>query len=229
MPADRASLPGVTPSAPADPRTYLAEFCRLARVDWPANRMLSVVCHGHSVPAGYFATPEVRPLESYPHLLHAALAARFSHAVLNVIVTAIGGEQAEQGAVRFARDVLNHRPDVLTIDYALNDRGLGLERARRAWSQMIEQALAAQLKVLLLTPTPDLGANLLDPADPLSRHADQIRELAGHYQVGLVDSYAAFQHLARSGGQVPAVMSVPNHPNRTGHALVVQELLAWFP
>ena len=35
-----------------------------------------------SVPAGYFKTPEVDTMNSYPHLLHAALAARFPHAVI---------------------------------------------------------------------------------------------------------------------------------------------------
>jgi len=219
----------VTPLHLPDPQTYLTEFARLARTDWPENRMLGVVCHGHSVPSGYFVTPEVRPMESYPHLLHAALARRYPHAVLNVIVTAIGGEQAVQGAPRFARDVLTHRPDVVTIDYALNDRGLGRERTWKAWSTMIEQALAADLKVLLLTPTPDLASELLDPADLLSQHAEWVRELAGEYHVGLVDSYAAFQRFVQAGGNLPTLMSSRNHPNQAGHALVVQELLAWFP
>ena len=219
----------VTPSSVANPATYLAEFGRLAGTDWPANRMLSVVCHGHSVPAGYYATPEVRPMESYPHLLHEALAARYSHAVLNVIVTAIGGEEAEQGSRRFAADALSHRPDVITLDYGLNDRGLGLPRARAAWVLMIEQALAAKVPILLLTPTPDLASALLDPADLLSQHADLIRGLATEYQVGLVDSYAKFQAFARAGGQIESMMSSRNHPNRAGHALVAQELLAWFP
>ncbi len=101
----------MTTPRPAHPSTYLAEFCRLARVDWPQNRTLNVVCHGHSVPSGYFLTPEISTFESYPHLLHVALARRFPHAVINVIVTAIGGETAEKGAARFAADVLTHRPD----------------------------------------------------------------------------------------------------------------------
>jgi acyl-CoA thioesterase I len=214
--------------APADPKTYLAEFSRLARVDWPANRMLSVACHGHSVPSGYFATPEIRTMDSYPHLLHVALAERFPHAVLNVIVTAIGGEECESGARRFAHDVLHHRPDVITIDYSLNDRGHGLERARVAWTQMITQARTAGIPVLLLTPTPDLASALLDPADPLSQHAEQVRSLAAEHGVGLVDSYAGFQAFVRAGGQLESVMSSRNHPNRAGHAMVADALLRWF-
>src|SRR4051794_31565195 len=51
------------------PKTYLAELEALLRVDWPRNRTVNIVCHGHSVPAGYFETPEVRSLEAYPALL----------------------------------------------------------------------------------------------------------------------------------------------------------------
>lgn len=213
---------------PADPTTYLAEFSRLARVDWPENRTLNVVCHGHSVPSGYFLTPEISTHEAYPHLLHVALARRFPHAVINVIVTAIGGETSERGAARFARDVLTHRPDVITIDYALNDRGDGLERARRAWSAMIAQAMAAKIPVLLLTPTPDQAASLSDPAEPLVRHAAQVRELATEHGVGRVDSFTVFRRQVEAGVDLAALMSSGNHPNGRGHALVAAELLKWF-
>jgi hypothetical protein len=66
---------------------------------------------------------------------------------------------------------------VVTIDYALNDRAIGLKRAEAAWRWMITQALQQHMKVILLTPTPDLKANLNDPEDPLNQLAEQIRRL----------------------------------------------------
>ena len=113
----------------ADPKTYLADVSKLLTAEWPKNRTVNIVCHGHSVPAGYFQTPTVNLLSAYPSMLHTKLATKFPHAVINVIVTAIGGENSEQGAKRFASDVLSLKPDVVTIDYSLNDRYLGLERA----------------------------------------------------------------------------------------------------
>jgi acyl-CoA thioesterase I len=208
--------------------TYLSEFCRQARIDWPENRTLNVVCHGHSVPSGYFQTPQISTFESYPHLLHMALAKKFPHAVINVIVTAIGGETAEKGAARFTRDVLPHRPDIITIDYSLNDRGDGLVRARSAWSAMIEQAHAAQIPVLLLTPTPDQAASLTDPTDPLVQHAAQMRALAIEYGVGLVDSLTTFHEQVEAGVELASLMSSGNHPNRAGHELVAAEIMKWF-
>lgn len=208
---------------------YLRSVSELCQIDWPKNRTVTVVCHGHSVPAGYFKTPAVHSLEAYPHLWHVGLARRFPHAVINVTVTAIGGENAERGAARFGADVLSLRPDVVTIDYGLNDRGLGLARARKAWTTMIQQAQAKGVKVLLVTPTPDLASKLDDPADPLNQHAAQIRELAREFHVGLVDSLAAFQTFARGGGDVRTLMSQGNHPNAEGHALVAKALMEWLP
>jgi lysophospholipase L1-like esterase len=214
---------------PAAPATYLADFSAEAAKTWPANRTLNVVCHGHSVPAGYFKTPEVRTFDAYPHLLHVGLKERFPHAVINVIVTAIGGENSESGAKRFERDVLALRPDVVTIDYALNDRGIGLERAEAAWTSMIEQAKERGIKVILLTPSPDTRANLADPADPLNQHAAQVRELAATHHVALVDSLAEFRKATSDWRDLPGLMSQINHPNRRGHELIAAGLLRWFP
>jgi len=209
--------------------SYLANVLTLLKKDWPENRTVNIICHGHSVPAGYFDTPVVDTMNAYPHLLHTQLANRFPHAVINVIVTAIGGETSERGASRFDEEVLSHRADVLTIDYGLNDRSIGLEKARIAWMSMIEKALARDIRVVLFTPTGDLTASLDDSNDALNQHADQIRSLAQHYQVGLADSLAATKAAVQSGCPLSDLMSHVNHPNRRGHDIVVNELLKLFP
>ena len=215
--------------AVADTRTYLAGIAAELSVSWPKNHTVNIVCHGHSVPAGYFKTPAVHTFDAYPHLLHQGLCERYPHAVINVIVTAIGGEDSEQGAARFATSVLPLRPEVLTIDYALNDRRIGLARSEKAWRTMIEAALKQGIKVILLTPTGDLSAKLDDPQDLLNQHAALIRRLAAEYHVGLVDSLAQFQNYVRTGGHLEDIMAQVNHPNRKGHELVTTELLKWFP
>ncbi len=216
-------------SVPATPHIYMANVCKELAKCWPTNRTVTIVCHGHSVPAGYFRTPVVETFEAYPYLLHRGLSERYPHAMINVIVTAIGGENSEQGAQRFQRDVLSLRPDVVTIDYALNDRPIGLARSEKAWRQMIEMALAQHVKVILLTPTPDMKAHLDDASDPLNQHAEQIRTLAAEYNVGLVDSLTLFKTQVQSGTPLVTLMAQGNHPNQKGHEIVAQELLKWFP
>ena len=218
-----AGLPETAP-APADRASYLAEIRAELERQWPHNRMVTVVCHGHSVPTGYFRGGDVRPFDAYPHLTHRLVQARYTTSVVEFIRTGVGGEHAEQGAARFAADVLAKKPDVITIDYALNDRAIGLERARAAWTSMIEQAKDAGVRVILLTPTPDTSADLESPEDPLNRHAEQIRQLAARHRVGLVDSAALFRDAIERGARPASLMSQANHPNRRGHELVARAL-----
>ncbi|MEI8311482.1 MAG: SGNH/GDSL hydrolase family protein [Verrucomicrobiota bacterium] len=210
---------------------YLASICDVLRKCWPENRTINIVCHGHSVPAGYFATPMVDSLNAYPHLCQVGLKHRFPFAVINVIVTAIGGENSQSGAARFSNDVLCHRPDVVLIDYALNDRSIGLENAGSAWRSMIREGIKAGCKVILFTPTSDLtqAANYSGTdRDNLTAHASQICRLAEEHNVGLVDSLTAFQDYAKAY-DLSDLLSLGNHPNRLGHELVARELLRWFP
>lgn len=212
----------------ANPATYLDSIRTLLTKPWPTNRTVNIVTHGHSVPSGYFSTPTVDTFNAYPHLLHMGIKSHYPHAVVNVIVTAIGGENAVVGAARFESDVLCHRPDVITLDYGLNDRSIGLEAAEPSWRSIIESALAADCKVILLTPTVDTREDLDDPNNGLQQHAAQIRRLADEYNVGLVDSLEAFMNYKRAGHDISDLMSHVNHPNRAGHDLVAAALLPWF-
>jgi acyl-CoA thioesterase I len=216
-------------SSIADRATYLSGLASLLRKEWPGNRTVNIICHGHSVPSGYFSTPTVDTFNAYPHLLHVALKKRFPNAVINVIVTAIGGENSVSGEKRFAADVLCHRPDLVTIDYSLNDRNIGLDAARAAWSSMVRQAKDAGASVILLTPTADIRSDLRSPGDPLNLHAEQVRHLAAEHGIGLADSLKAFVSRAESGTDLKSLMSHVNHPNRAGHDIVAGELLKWFP
>lgn len=211
----------------ADRTTYLNEIKEQLQLKWPKNRTINLVFHGHSVPAGYFVTPNVQTLSSYPHLSLKKVKKIYPWAVVNSITTAIGGENSVAGAQRFSTEVLSHRPDVLFIDYGLNDRRAGLEAAKEAWEQMIEEALEKGVKVILLTPTPDLREDLLASDTKLGKHAAQIRALAAKYKVGLVDSYQLFQDLAKKE-RLEDYMAQSNHVNALGHDIVANDIKRWF-
>ena len=211
----------------ADPSTYLNDLKLEMQKEWPKNRTINIVFHGHSVPAGYFKTPKVNTLGAYPNLFLKKLKAIYPLAVVNVIVTAIGGENSVKGAERFERDVLIHKPDLILIDYSLNDRRVGLEKAYLAWDQMIKLAKDQGIKVILLTPSPDQNVNYADPANELRKHSEQVRKLAAENQLGLVDSYQAFDFLYPNKDQLSKYMSQVNHPNEFGHELIANELMKW--
>lgn len=218
----------VPPGAPADPGTYLDSVKAELRKPWPHNRTINLVFHGHSVPSGYFRTPEVRTFDSYPYLVLKELKSLYPNAVINVILTSIGGENSVQGAERFREEVLTHRPDVLFIDYALNDRGPGLEKARAAWEEMIRAALGRGIKIILLTPSPDLRADITQAGNELESFTRMIKALAEEYHTGLADSYGQFRKLALAGKELEEFMAQVNHPNREGHELIADRIMEYF-
>ena len=210
-------------------RVYLSDLCRILTQRWPENRTVNVVCHGHSVPAGYACTPWVDSFHAYPHQVHYALKQMFPYAVINVIVTAIGGENSQEGSARFQRDVLSHAPDLVTIDYGLNDCGIGLVKAENAWRFMIEKALEQKVKIILMTPSWNLSWFDKDQRwKELEKHAHQIRCLSEEYGVGLGDSFLAFERYVGSVGDLQDLLSYINHPSELGHRLIAREITSWF-
>lgn len=208
---------------------YMESVTNELSKQWPDNNAVSIACHGHSVPAGYFATPFVNSFDAYPHLLHKILKERFPFAVTNVIVTEKGGEHSADGQKRFVSDVLNHNPSVVTIDYGLNDRAIGLEKAKTAWEKMIEQALSRDIKVILLTPSWERSYFERNESwNSLISHAEQIRELADMYNIGLADVYARFREYVKKDSDLVDLLSHVNHPSKLGHELIATELGKFF-
>ena len=212
----------------ADPSNYLTDIKTELKKEWPKNRTINLVFHGHSVPAGYFKTPLVNTFDSYPLQVLKMVKEKYPFAVINIINTSIGGENSLSGEKRFDSTVLNHQPDVLFIDYALNDRSAGLEKAAKAWSTMIEKALKKNIKVILLTPSPDQRIDILSPNNELEKHALQIKALAKKYDVGLIDSYEEFRNKVLSGEPITNYMSQVNHPNQQGHLLIANKIAEFF-
>jgi len=207
---------------------YLSNIKKELKKEWPANRTINLVFHGHSVPAGYFKTPVVNTLGSYPFQLLSELKKLYPCAVINIINTSIGGEHSASGANRFKSDVLIHKPDVLFIDYGLNDRKIGLEKSGKAWEKMIKAALKKNIKVILLTPSPDEKVNILDKNSDLEKYAIQIRELSKKYGVGLVDSYELFRQKVINGDRLSMYMAQFNHPNEKGCSIIAEGIMDYF-
>ena len=92
---------------------------------------------------------------------------------------------------------------ILFIDYALNDRVCGLEKAYAARNQMIKLAKEQGIKIILLTPSPDQTVNI-------------------------ADSFKAFEFLYADNEKLSNYMAQVNHPNELGHELIVNELIKWF-
>ena len=66
-------------AAIADKVSYFGDISTELKKVWPGNSVVNIVCHGHSVPAGYFKTPVVDTFNAYPHLFHVGLKELYLH------------------------------------------------------------------------------------------------------------------------------------------------------
>ncbi|MCC5929107.1 MAG: hypothetical protein JJU28_07660 [Cyclobacteriaceae bacterium] len=71
---------------------YISEVKKEFVKEWPDNRTIKLIFHGHSVPAGCFKTPIVNTFDSYPFQVLRQLKDKYPFAVINAINTSIGGE-----------------------------------------------------------------------------------------------------------------------------------------
>lgn len=210
---------------------YLSSICTELKKCWPDNKRITVVCHGHSIVCGYAAENTLKPLDAYPQLLLGRLADIFPHGVVSVITTAIGGENSVEGAKRFERDVLSHRPDIITIDYGRNDMFLSPEEIEKAWSEMTRAAVSYGARVILITPATDCGTVYYDPQKRKASDeeiSNIIRKVAQKYKVGLADAHGAFEALIKAGHKRTEYMVSPNHINRKGHEIVTETIIENF-
>lgn len=209
---------------PELPAPLLAEL----KKEWPENRTINIIFHGHSVPSGYHQTPEVKPFDSYPLMALEKIQKANPHAVINAIVTAIGGEDSAQGAARFERDVLSMRPDVIFIDYALNDRRLPEDEVERSWRTMALAARANGVPVVFVTPTGADNVRIGALDEPLEVRAGIIRKVAAEENVAVADVWAAWKAELKRGVKQNSLLAQANHPNRKGHAIAARVIAGMF-
>jgi len=119
-----------------------------------------------------------------------------------VNATAIGagisGHKSNDMLARLQRDVLDKKPDWMTLSCGVNDvwhgaKGVPLDQYRQNITQIVEKAQAAGIKVMILTSTMITE----NPAEPnnekLAAYNDFLRELAKDKKCLLADLNAAMQ------------------------------------
>jgi len=195
-------VPEASTSAAAPPEAVLP-------VMGPERHILAV---GDSLFAGYGLASAA---ESYPARLEGALRARGINA--RIANAGVSGDTSAAGAQRFGFVLKSQpvKPDLVIIEFGGNDvlRGLPPEQTRRNLKQMLDEAKAARVPVLvmgMLAP-PNLGPDYKRAFEPI------YPELARQYGARLVPFF-----LAPVQGKADLIQADHIHPNARG----VDEIVA---
>lgn len=128
------------------------------------------------------------------------LAAQYPKAKVTEIKATISGTGAELGACRLARDVLQHKPDLLFVEFAVNGAGAGQTRPIQSMEGIVRQTWRSN-------PATDIcfvytvGTWLLNDlkADKLPYPMNLMDRVAAHYQVPSINFGLEVARLVKAG------------------------------
>lgn len=191
-------------------------------------------------------------IEIYANWLERELPAKGIRA--EIINAGIGGHDTQMAVARFQRDVLAKDPDLVVIQFGINDSAVDVsknppatkprvakETYMRNLEKLVETLKARKCGVILMTPNQMCWTKWLkennnkppyDINDPdgfninLREYAQAVREIAEKQKVPLVDVYAAFSAYGKIEKQsVNDLLMDGMHPNDKGQRMVADLLI----
>lgn len=183
---------------------------------------VTIVCLGDSVTGVYYHTGGRR---AYPEMLELAIRKAIPRAQVKVINAGISGHSTTEALARLDRDALQHKPDLVTISFGLNDMTrVPEEQFADNLKTLVARCREAKAQVVLCTPNAVISTPGR-PVEKLIRYCDKIRELGRTLNVPVCDQFAAGESLrAKDAWAWRLTLSDEIHPNMDGHRLMAQEL-----
>ncbi len=175
-----------------------------------------------------------------------------------VVNAGVGGNTTRAAASRFDADVVSRKPDIVIIQFGINDAAIdlwktppatkprvGLKEYETNLRTFIKELKRRNVQPVLMTPnplrwTPKLkklyGKAPYRPGEEngfnvlLVRYAKAVRRIGKEESVPVVDVYSAFQNYGKKNGQrVDDLLLDGIHPNEKGQQLVFKLLKVSLP
>jgi Lysophospholipase L1 and related esterases len=178
--------------------------------------------------------------KGYPMLAAAQLMFEKPEAYI-VYNRGISGDRIVDVYARIKRDILNLRPDVLSVLIGINDvwheigskNGVEAEKFERIYDMLLEEVQRAlpNIRVMLLEPFVLKGTATIAAFETFEKEtrlrAEAVRRLAEKHAAVFVPLQAAFDEKAKqTGAEIWAADGV--HPTLIGHELIKREWIKAF-
>ena len=203
-----------------------------------AGEQVTIVAFGDSVTDGGGVTNQ--PGMWYQNQFAALLRARFPKASIRVLTAGWGGANSKMyleappgGTYDFVRDVLDPKPDLVTIEF-VNDAYLDEAGTAAHYAGILEKIRGVDAEVVLITPhlvRPDwLTSDTLKVDQDPRAYVRGLREFAAKNNVALADASKEWCRLWRQGlPYITLLANNINHPDERGHAIFARKLIELFP
>lgn len=156
------------------------------------------------------------PKTCYAYLVYEWWKKSFPNAAFSFVNGGIGGTTSHYGGARAWKDVLFYRPDIVTVDFSVNDDA----------NEFFEETYEGTLRRLLAAPSAPAVVVLNNVFYDTGKNAqDYHNRIADHYGIPHVSIKDTIFPDVESGKIVRADITPDNlHPNDKGHRLVADEI-----
>lgn len=156
------------------------------------------------------------PKTCYAYLVYEWWKKSFPNAAFSFVNGGIGGTTSHYGGARAWKDVLCYRPDIVTVDFSVNDDA----------NEFFEETYEGTLRRLLAAPSDPAVVVLNNVFYDTGKNAqDYHNRIADHYGIPHVSIKDTVYPDVESGKIVRADITPDNlHPNDKGHRLVADEI-----
>lgn len=156
------------------------------------------------------------PKTCYAYLVYEWWKKSFPNAAFSFVNVGIGGTTSHYGGARAWKDVLCYRPDIVTVDFSVNDDA----------NEFFEETYEGMLRRLLAAPSAPAVVVLNNVFYDTGKNAqDYHNRIADHYGIPHVSIKDTVYPDVESGKIVRADITPDNlHPNDKGHRLVADEI-----
>lgn len=156
------------------------------------------------------------PKNCYAYLVYEWWKKSFPNAAFSFVNGGIGGTTSHYGGARAWKDVLCYRPDIVTVDFSVNDDA----------NEFFEETYEGTLRRLLAAPSAPAVVVLNNVFYDTGKNAqDYHNRSADHYGIPHVSIKDTIFPDVESGKIVRADITPDNlHPNDKGHRLVADEI-----
>lgn len=180
---------------------------------------VSIVYLGGSITEGAQANPQ--STNCYAYRSAQLFAEKFmpDPAKLKYRNAGISGTPSLLGVTRCQQDVLKYQPDIVFVEFAVND---GTDQT----SRMVYESLVRKLLQSETQPAVVLIFTLLNSGYSAQAHMKQVGK---HYDLGMVSIYDAIQPQITQGKMAWSDYSSDYaHPNNEGHAFIAESIGYYF-
>lgn len=210
-------------------KVQLSQPVRQTLAKLRAGKPVHIVTWGDSVTAGGDAS---KPELAYANLFITRLRERFPKAAITHTNSAIGGTNTSQRLPDFEKEVLAHKPDLVTMEF-VNDMNFPVSELQKNWNQALTQVNASGAEAVVITPhftMPEFMGNAHPRGTEVRQDVRWLKLIAKQNAAGLADTSRRWAHLETEG--VPYITLLHNginHPNDRGHEMFVKDLMSLFP